>query len=165
MSLNKYQQTKCLEILDKMISWPMCSPFVNPVDPEKDGMPDYFQVIKNPLSLTDVKRKLQSNEYSNVSDWQNDVNQIFQNAKDYNGDDTIFSHMAMEASNWFNRKVSHFPTTAEEEWIGVLQRSSEHLLDILSHPPPELDPSGKLTVSTEEPEEEKPKVDPPPLAI
>lgn len=147
--VTKFQQTKCLEITDKLINWPICSPFVEMVDPERDGAPDYFEYIKEPMALNEVKRKLTANEYDSVQSWERDVNLIWKNAKTYNGDDTLFTHMAMEAALWFGQKMKRFPSTQEEDWTGKIQRTTKKLLDILSHPPAELDPSGKLAATAE----------------
>jgi hypothetical protein len=152
--LTKFQQTKCLEITDKLINWPICSPFVEMVDPDRDGAPDYFEYIKEPMALNEVKRKLTANEYDSVQTWERDVNLIWKNAKTYNGDDTLFTHMAMEASLWFNQKMKRFPSTQEEDWTGKIQRTTKKLLDVLSHPPAELDPSGKLAATAESGDDE-----------
>lgn len=152
--VSKFQHAKCLEITEKLINWPICGPFVEPVDPNRDGAPDYFELIKEPMALSDVKRKLTSNEYDSVQAWQRDINLIWQNAKTYNGDDTLFTHMAMEASLWFNRKMKHFPSTQEEEWTWKIQRTAKKLMAVLSHPPAELDPNGKLSATAESGDED-----------
>jgi hypothetical protein len=64
--LSKFQQTKCLQITKKLIDWPICSPFVQMVDPVRDGAPDYFDLIKEPMALTEVKRKLMANDYDSI---------------------------------------------------------------------------------------------------
>ena len=153
--LSKFQQTKCLEITDKLINWPICSPFIEMVDPERDGAPDYFDYIKEPMALNEVKKKLTSNQYDSIASWERDVNLIWQNAKTYNGEDTLFAHMAMEASLWFNQKMKRFPSTQEEDWTGKIQRTAKKLLEVLSHPPAELDPSGKLSTNADSGDEEQ----------
>jgi hypothetical protein len=115
------------------------------VDPERDGAPDYLDVITEPMALNEVKRKLTTNEYDSVQAWQRDVRLIWKNAKIYNGEDTLFTHMAMEADLWFDQKMKRFPSTQEEDWTGKTQRTAKKLFDVLSHPPAELDPSGKLS--------------------
>lgn len=123
------------------------------VDPERDGAPDYLDYVKEPMALNEVKRKLLNNEYESREQWERDVNLIWTNAKTYNGDDTLFTQMAMEASMWFNEKMKRFPTTQEEDWARKIQRTTKKLLNVLSHPPAELDPSGKLTASVDNDED------------
>jgi hypothetical protein len=152
--LTKFQQTKCLEITEKLINWPICTPFVEMVDPVRDGAPDYFEYIKKPMALSEVKRKLTANEYDTVQSWERDVNLIWQNARTYNGEDTLFTHMAMEASLWFTQRMKRFPATQEEDWTGKIQRTAKKLLDVLMHPPAELDPSGKLSAAADSGDDE-----------
>jgi hypothetical protein len=62
--------------------------------------------------------------------------------------------MAMEASLWFNQKMKRFPMTQEEDWTGKIQRTAKKLLDVLSHPPAELDPSGRLSAPADSGDED-----------
>jgi hypothetical protein len=124
------------------------------VDPDRDGAPDYFTIIKEPMALEEVKRKLVGNEYDSVQTWERDVNLIWTNAKTYNGEDTLFTHMAMEGQLWFSQKMKRFPSTQEEDWTGRIQRTAKKLLDVLSHPPAELDPNGKLSTVGDSGDEE-----------
>lgn len=133
---------KCLQITQKMIKWPMCSPFVQMVDPERDGAPNYFDIIKEPMALTKVVSKIQAHEYDSVDDWKRDVNLIWSNARKYNDPDSFFVHMANESSRWFNEKTKDFPATQEEEWTAKMQKTTKKLLHFLSHPPSDIDPSG-----------------------
>ena len=151
--LSKFQQAKCLEITEKLMAWPICSPFIEMVDPERDGAPDYFDYIKEPMALRKVQKKLNANEYDTIQAWEHDVNLIWSNAKLYNGEDTLFTHMAMEAALWFKEKMKRFPSTQEEDWTGKIQRTTKKLLEVLSHPPAELDPSGKLSTTAESDED------------
>lgn len=114
MPLTPFQYDWCLQLTDEMISWPLCLPFVNMVDPELDGAPDYFDVIKNPMALSIVKKKLEENKYKKISAWKDDVNLIWDNAIKYNGDETLFALMALEAKLWFNKKVDKIPKTQED---------------------------------------------------
>jgi hypothetical protein len=62
--------------------------------------------------------------------------------------------MANEAALWFKRKLKKLPSTQEEDWAIKIQRTAKKLLEVLSHPPTELDPSGKLSANTESGDEE-----------
>jgi len=119
------------------------------VDPVRDGAPDYLEIIQQPMALNEVKKKLNNNEYNTLKEWETDVNLIWDNAKTYNGEDTLFTHMAMEAKLWFSGKIKSFPSTPEEEWTRKIQKTAKRLYDVLSHPPTELDPSGKLSTGAD----------------
>ena len=148
-----FQMQKCVQITQKMMKWSVCIPFVEMVDPERDGAPRYFDIIQEPMALRRVLEKLQANEYDTVKDWKNDVNLIWSNARTYNGEDTLITYMAMEASRWFDEKTKDFPTTQEEEWTATMHRTSNKLLHVLSHPPLEIDPNGSLAEAIEQDKE------------
>ena len=146
---------KCVQITQKMIKWPVCFPFVEMVDPERDGAPRYFDIIQEPMALRKVLEKLQANEYETIRDWKHDVNLIWSNARTYNGEDTLITYMAMEASRWFDEKTKDFPTTQEEEWTAKMQRTSKKLLHCLAHPPVEIDPNGSIAEAIEQDQDNK----------
>ena len=142
--ISEFQHSKCMDITNKLIAWPICGPFIQMVDPERDGCSDYFDVIKKPMALCEVKRKLTKNIYNSVDEWKKDVNLIWENAKKFNGDDTLFTYMAMEASLWFNSKMKEFPMTEEEYFARKIEKLSKQLVNVISHPPKKLDPNGVL---------------------
>ena len=55
-----------------------------PVDPVKHACPDYLHVIKRPMDLGTVSKKLDRSEYRTVESLYRDVMQIWRNAKMYN---------------------------------------------------------------------------------
>ncbi|XP_025829015.1 protein polybromo-1 isoform X3 [Agrilus planipennis] len=52
--------------------------------PSRRFYPDYYREIKNPLSLTQIRRKLMNCAYGTVSEVAGDLNIMFENAKKYN---------------------------------------------------------------------------------
>ena len=145
MELNAFQREKCVYYINKLASWDVCHPFVEMVDPVKDGAPEYFTYIKEPISLNEIKRKLESNEYEDMDALKHDIDLIWQNSKTYNGPEAYYTLMALEGRNWFLKKIKNLPNTPEEEWILKINRLARKFNDALNHPPPDLDPTGKLT--------------------
>ena len=142
MSISKYQRDKLLHIIEKLISWDICAPFRELVDPIRDGATDYFDVIKEPMSLNEVKKKLVNNQYTDLKGITYDVNLIWNNARLYNHEDSIFALMAKEAQNYFNEKMKTFPSTPEEEWLRKIRRVANQFYEAITHPPPDIDPKG-----------------------
>lgn len=66
--------------MDVFMARPLNKAFLNPVDPEKDQLVDYNQIVFNPMDLSTVKSKIQSHEYKTFDQWFNDVCLIYQNA-------------------------------------------------------------------------------------
>ncbi|KAL2158898.1 hypothetical protein VTH06DRAFT_2928 [Thermothelomyces fergusii] len=78
----------CADLLSRMLSGPgfwtrVVGPFKDPVDPERDGVPDYFDVIKKPMDLTTMKGKMDRHEYKDENEFLADMNQIFTNCYTY----------------------------------------------------------------------------------
>ncbi|KAK4516715.1 Nucleolar GTP-binding protein 1 [Mucor velutinosus] len=60
------------------------TPFLTKVS--KREAPDYYEVIKNPMDLGTVSKKLKAFQYKNKKEFANDLHLIYQNCLDYNTD-------------------------------------------------------------------------------
>ncbi|KAA0725244.1 Histone acetyltransferase p300 [Triplophysa tibetana] len=63
---------------------PESLPFRQPVDPSLLGIPDYFDIVKNPMDLSTIKRKLDTGQYQEPWQYVDDIWQMFNNAWLYN---------------------------------------------------------------------------------
>ncbi|XP_039629789.1 CREB-binding protein-like isoform X3 [Polypterus senegalus] len=63
---------------------PESLPFRQPVDPQFLGIPDYFDIVKNPMDLSTIKRKLDTGLYKDPWQFADDVWLMFSNAWLYN---------------------------------------------------------------------------------
>ncbi|XP_078679744.1 tyrosine-protein kinase BAZ1B-like isoform X3 [Branchiostoma floridae x Branchiostoma belcheri] len=72
----------CEDILQKLMRNKSSVYFRKPVDVE--DVPDYYEVIKNPMDLTTVKNKCVCLDYCSPQEFINDVSCIFDNAHEYN---------------------------------------------------------------------------------
>ncbi|KAI0778968.1 Bromodomain-containing protein [Trametes elegans] len=52
--------------------------------PSKRQYPDYYQQIKRPIALEDIRAKLETREYASLEDFKQDIETCFRNAKRYN---------------------------------------------------------------------------------
>ena len=59
--------------------------FHKPVNPIELGIPDYLQIIKNPMDFSTIKKKLSSNLYTNFKQFTEDIALTFDNCYLYNG--------------------------------------------------------------------------------
>ncbi|KAK4687188.1 hypothetical protein P7C73_g2928, partial [Tremellales sp. Uapishka_1] len=62
--------------------------------PNKRAFPDYFEIIKHPMSLEMVQAKLDASAYETLRDVCNDLSQIFNNAKRYNVKESLLFQYA-----------------------------------------------------------------------
>lgn len=56
--------------------------------PDKTIVPDYYQIIANPVALDNIKKKAKRKKYQTVDQALSDLELMFENAKTYNEDDS-----------------------------------------------------------------------------
>jgi len=102
-SLNKGLQlppqklkAKCLEVLKTLQSHQHGWVFNTPVDPVELGLPDYFEVVKKPMDLGTIRKRLENNVYQSLEEFESHVNLTFDNAMLYNPEGSVVYNMANE---------------------------------------------------------------------
>jgi hypothetical protein len=83
-SMNVSKTRLCGKILKKLMDHKGGWLFHKPVDPVLYGIPDYFDVIRNPMDLGTVKKKLSDKKYVMASEFAADMRLTFANAMKYN---------------------------------------------------------------------------------
>lgn len=84
-------------------------PFAKPVDVESLKLTDYHQIIKKPMDLGTVKKKLENREYSTPDEVATDVRLIFSNCYLYNGPNTDVVVMCKKVEQMFENKYAKLP--------------------------------------------------------
>ena len=80
------------------------APFLEPVDWKVLGIPDYPTIIKRPMDLGTVVRRLDANQYNNVFEVADDVDLVWTNAMTYNMDDSWIHQLAKELKGYADGK-------------------------------------------------------------
>ncbi|KAM6124280.1 bromodomain testis-specific protein [Pterocles gutturalis] len=117
-------QTNQLQYLQRVVmkamwrhnfSWP----FHQPVDAAALNLPDYYSIIKKPMDLSTIKKRLEHNYYTKAAECIEDFKTMFLNCYIYNkpGDDIVF--MAQELEKVFMQKIAHMPP---EERLVILNK-------------------------------------------
>ena len=85
-------------------------PFHFPVDTVKLGLPDYFEIIKKPMDMGTIRKRLDNGYYWEAAECIQDFNQMFTNCYIYNkpGEDIVV--MAKSLEKFFIAKVRTLPT-------------------------------------------------------
>ncbi|KAG0049947.1 hypothetical protein BGZ83_005250 [Gryganskiella cystojenkinii] len=52
--------------------------------PDEDEYPDYYEEILRPIAVEDIEKKIKKDEYPTLEAFEKDMNQMFDNAKQYN---------------------------------------------------------------------------------
>uniref|UniRef100_A0A5B7BNY6 Putative Bromodomain-containing protein isoform 4 n=1 Tax=Davidia involucrata TaxID=16924 RepID=A0A5B7BNY6_DAVIN len=92
---------QCEALLKKLMSHQYGWVFNTPVDVVELNIPDYFTVIKHPMDLGTIKRKIVSCEYLSSLDFLADVRLTFSNAMTYNPPGNDVYLMADTLSRFF----------------------------------------------------------------
>ena len=70
--------------------------FTNPVDPIALNIPDYDNIVKNPMCLSFIKQKLKENKYERIQDFMSDMELVFYNCRLYNGTESSVGRIGVE---------------------------------------------------------------------
>ncbi|XP_040988843.1 LOW QUALITY PROTEIN: transcription factor GTE10-like [Juglans microcarpa x Juglans regia] len=101
---NALLMEKCKMLLHGVMLHKYAWIFNEPVDVVKSNIPDYFTVIKHPMDLGTVKRRIDSGEYSSALVFASDVRLTFSNALTYNPPGNDVHHMAKTLGKYFEAR-------------------------------------------------------------
>ena len=99
-------QETCHNIVDNIIRQKRAQWFKAPVDHVALGIPDYPQVIKEPMDLGTVKKQLIEGKYTEAAQVAAHVRLTFDNAMRYNQPVTVFHQDAKKLKLQFDRKFA-----------------------------------------------------------
>lgn len=103
------------------LSWP----FLEPVDPVKLGIPDYFTIIKTPMDLSTIKKKLDAGTYNTAEEFEEDVRQMFQNCYTYNGAESDVARLGRELEDIFDKKWAAKPVPGASAAAGYVEYDAD----------------------------------------
>jgi hypothetical protein len=130
--LSDYDKEWCMKIHAELLKWPLTAPFRLPVDPIRDSAPRYFEITKNPMDLSTMKRKLTEGQYKSVSEFVDDFHLICDNAINFNGENSMLAFIAMDLKTWMNEQFKMKASSSEVEWhrklTDVVNRLRDHVL-------------------------------------
>ncbi|KAI3778456.1 hypothetical protein L2E82_07764 [Cichorium intybus] len=125
-------------ILDRLQKKDTHAVFSEPVDP--DELPDYHEIIEQPMDFGTVRSKLDKGLYSNLEELETDVYLICSNAMQYNPSDTVFFRQARSIQELAKRDFENLRQEGEggELQPKVVRRGrppSKHLKKPPGRPP------------------------------
>ena len=93
-------------IFVELSTLPAAHPFAVPVNPSALDIPDYFDIIRNPMDLSTISKKLQEHRYKSFSEYESDMLLMFYNARLYNTNKkSAIREMTDTCSTFFLNKV------------------------------------------------------------
>ena len=77
--------------------------FRQPVDPTREEIPDYLEIIKHPMDFSTIKKKLSGNVYLQVIEFLDDIQLTFDNCLLYNGETNQIATMCKSVREEYNK--------------------------------------------------------------
>jgi bromodomain-containing factor 1 len=84
-------------------------PFLAPVDTVALNIPNYEEIIKEPMDLGTIQTKLANNQYENGDEFERDVRLVFQNCYGFNPEGTDVNMMGHRLESLFDKKWANRP--------------------------------------------------------
>uniref|UniRef100_A0A3B3Q5L2 Bromodomain-containing protein 2 n=1 Tax=Paramormyrops kingsleyae TaxID=1676925 RepID=A0A3B3Q5L2_9TELE len=92
-------------------------PFYKPVDASALGLHDYHDIIKHPMDLSTIKRKMDSREYQDAQQFAADVRLMFSNCYKYNPPDHDVVSMARKLQDVFEFRFAKMPDEPADDML------------------------------------------------
>ncbi|XP_028909711.1 bromodomain-containing protein 2 isoform X3 [Ornithorhynchus anatinus] len=111
------QLKHCNAILKELLSKKHAAyawPFYKPVDASALGLHDYHDIIKHPMDLSTVKRKMENRDYRDAQEFAADVRLMFSNCYKYNPPDHDVVAMARKLQDVFEFRYAKMPDEPPE---------------------------------------------------
>lgn len=106
------QLRSCNDILKELLSkrhYAYAWPFYTPVDAVALGLHDYHKVIKQPMDLETIRRKMDERQYANAKEFAADIRLMFSNCYKYNQPSDEVVHMARKLQDVFEARYAKIP--------------------------------------------------------
>ena len=92
-----------LKAIEKLKRNPKADAFRLPVDPIRLKIPDYLNIVKNPMDLGTVVSNIKRGSYTEPAEVARDVRRIWDNCRLYNGETHLVTKLAYSCSEIFER--------------------------------------------------------------
>lgn len=131
-TLSIQQHRFCLSTVRSLKKMKDAAPFLHPVDPVALNVPHYPSIIKSPMDLGTIERKLMSSSsqkpdmnpnnprYNNADEFIADVRLVFTNCLTFNGPDHAISKAAKHLESVFDKQIKNLPppqVVCECQWF------------------------------------------------
>ncbi|KAG2303412.1 hypothetical protein Bca52824_032063 [Brassica carinata] len=100
-------------ILDRLQKKDTYGVYSDPVDPEE--LPDYHEIITNPMDFSTVRKKLDSGAYASLEQFEGDVFLICSNAMEYNSSDTVYYRQARAIQELAKKDFENLRQDSDDE--------------------------------------------------
>ncbi|CAN8292211.1 unnamed protein product [Cochlearia groenlandica] len=100
-------------ILDRLQKKDTYGVYSDPVDPEE--LPDYHEIITNPMDFSTVRTKLEAGAYASLEQFEGDIFLICSNAMEYNSTDTVYYRQARAIQELAKKDFENLRQDSDDE--------------------------------------------------
>ncbi|XP_026724959.1 transcription initiation factor TFIID subunit 1 isoform X4 [Trichoplusia ni] len=125
----------------KLKIMPEAWPFLKPVN--KKQVKDYYNVIKKPIDMETMGKKIQAHKYHSRNEFLRDIQLLVDNCRAYNGPNSQFTRQAeiilkitQESLEQFGEHVSQLEANIARVQQKMLEEAEHSDLDVEDPPPP-----------------------------
>lgn len=112
--MTSYQKASLVEKMKNLKKTKHSIAFLRPVDYVTLNIPTYPEIIKQPMDLGTMDKKLKNNEYGSVQDFVDDFRLIIANVRRFNGDQHTITQAGLNMEAYFNRMLESVPSADEQ---------------------------------------------------
>lgn len=91
-------------------SWP----FRMPVDPVSQAVPNYYEVVKQPMDLKSIDRKIKAHQYQNQKEFDRDIRLIIANSYAFNSQDTVYYALTKDFQSYYEVLYGQYKRNPEK---------------------------------------------------
>ncbi|KAF4039362.1 TAZ zinc finger [Phytophthora infestans] len=123
-------KNRLMPLLQKLMDSEYGWTFNNPVDPVQWNIPDYFDIIKCPMDLGTIKKRLEAEHYNSVEAFAGDVRLVFENCIAYNSSTNKFNIAAKQLLASFNKSLASLKNQLEKQLFKRCEQRREEMCQL-----------------------------------
>ncbi|KAH8741738.1 hypothetical protein FG386_001312 [Cryptosporidium ryanae] len=112
-----------LDIIHRLYKRDKQQIFAEPVNAE--FVPDYYQVIKNPMDFSTMRKKVLNNEYSDFESFNSDIRLIISNCYTYNRVGTMVYRMGLILEETWDKSIEGSKSRYEQSIINIKEHEEK----------------------------------------
>ena len=93
--------SQCSFILAQLKKHKSAFPFLIPVEPKRDGVLNYFDVIKEPMDLETIERSLNNGTYTTPAQFHAHINKIWANSYTFNERGSLVHKLTVDMERYY----------------------------------------------------------------
>nr|CCA27731.1 conserved hypothetical protein [Albugo laibachii Nc14] len=123
-------KNRLMPLLTKLMESEHGWAFNSPVDPVQWNIPDYFDIIKCPMDLGAIKKRLENEHYNSVDAFAADVRLVFENCIAYNSSTNKFNIAAKQLLTQFEKNLTSIKSQLERQLCRRCEQRREEMCQL-----------------------------------